>query len=72
MKPIDEYEREVAHRLEDKLDRDDERERVAMRGLRRKRRPRYPRFETISRLMEAFAESAESHDAQSALKKEAA
>jgi hypothetical protein len=72
MKPIDEYERELAHRLENKLDRDDERERVAMRRLRRKRRPRYPRFETISRMMEAFAESPASHDFEPVLEKEAA
>lgn len=72
MKPIDEYECELAHCLEIKLDRDDERERIAMPRLRRKRRPRYPRFATISRLMTAFAESAESHNAESALEKEAA
>ena len=72
MKPIDENELELAHRLESKLDRDDERERVAMRRLRRKGRPRYPRFETLSRLMEAFAQTASSHEAEPVLDKEAA
>jgi hypothetical protein len=55
MKPIDEFELELAHKLERRLERDDERERVAMRLLRRKRRPRYPRFETLARITDAIA-----------------
>lgn len=69
---IKEDDLELAHRLEERLDRDDEREHVAARGLKRRRKPRYSRFATLSGLMERLAASYEPPAADRMPHKEAA
>jgi hypothetical protein len=56
---LDEHELEAAHELERRLDRDDERERIARRRMRAARRPRYSRFKTLARITDAIARDAD-------------
>jgi hypothetical protein len=72
MMKIDEYDLELAHRVETQMQRDDERERVSPRRSRRRRRLRSSRFATLSRLMERMAEASSGERIPVASLKEAA
>ena len=69
---LDEHELELAHELEHRLDRDDERERTARRRMRTARRPRYSRFRTLARITDAIARDADRAASPKVTEREAA
>lgn len=69
---LDEHDLEAAHELEQRLDRDDEREHVARRNMRRARKPHYSRFRTLARITEAIARNADLAARPQSIEREAA
>lgn len=69
---LDEHELELAHERERRLDRDDDRERVARRHRRAVRKPRYSRFRTLARITDAIARDEDRTTPPKALEREAA
>jgi len=60
---IDEEELEAAHAIERRLCRDDEREHVARKGMRKPKRPTYSRFRTLARIHDAIEASMTTNEA---------
>lgn len=71
MMRIDEYDLELAHAVQRRLDRDEERERFDARRRAVPRRPRYSRFRTLARITDAIA-AAHAEQAESIRRAEAA
>ena len=69
---LDEHELETAQELERRLDRDDERERIARRRLRAARKPRYSRFKSLARITDAIALDSERAARPYSIEREAA
>lgn len=69
---VDEYDLELAHAVQRRLDRDDERERVDERLRAVARRPRYSRFRTLARITAAIAAAAQAEQPRGTRQREAA
>lgn len=69
---LEEEELGAAHELEQRLDRDDERERIARRRMRIARKPRYRRFEMLARITDALLRNAYRAEVPQVTEREAA
>jgi hypothetical protein len=69
---LDEHDLELAHAMQRRFDRDDERERFDARRRAVARRPRYSRFRTLARITDAIGLAAQLPQPGNSIRQEAA